>query len=64
MPSVMYLLGQPITMEVDGDVLLSMFTSAYLQQVPIRRVSSDEELLSDEEEGMIVDRLRDLGYLG
>lgn len=64
MPSVLYLLGQPITEELDGDVLSSMFTPAYLQQVPIRRVSSDEELLSDEEEGMIVDRLRDLGYLG
>ncbi len=64
MPSVLHLLGQPITEELDGDVLSSLFTPAYLQQVPIRRVSSDEELLSDEEEGMIVDRLRDLGYLG
>jgi len=64
MPSILYLLGQPVTMELDGDVLSSMFTPAYLQQVPIRRISSDEELLSDEEEGMIVDRLRDLGYLG
>lgn len=63
-PGVFYLLGQPITEELDGDVLSSMFAPAYLQQVPVRRVSSDEELLSDEEEGMIVDRLRDLGYLG
>lgn len=64
MPGVLHLLGQAITEDLDGDVLASMFTPAYLQQVPIRRVSSDEELLSDEEEGMIVDRLRDLGYLG
>jgi hypothetical protein len=64
MPSVMYLLEQPVPMDVDGDVLSSMFTSAYLKEIPVHRIDSDEELLSDEEEGMIVDRLRDLGYLG
>jgi hypothetical protein len=64
MPSVMYLLEQPIIMDVDGNVISSMFTPAYLQQTPIHRIDSDDDLLSDEEEGMIVDRLRDLGYLG
>ncbi len=64
MPSVMYLLDQPITMDVDGNVISSMFTPAYLQQTPIHRIDSEVDLLSDEEEGMIVDRLRDLGYLG
>lgn len=64
MPSIMYLLGQPIIMDVDGNVITSMFTPAYAEQTPIQRINSDDELLSDEEEGMIVDRLRDLGYLG
>ncbi len=64
MPSIMYLLKQPIIMDVDGNVISSMFTPAYLQQTPIHRIDSDDDLLSDEEEGMIVDRLRDLGYLG
>lgn len=64
MPSVLYLLGQPIPMDVDGDVITWMFTPAYRQQTPVTRLNSDEALLSDEEEDMIVDRLRDLGYLG
>lgn len=64
MPTLMYLLGQPIPMQVDGNVISSLFTQVYRQQTPVRRLESDEDLLSDEEEGMIVDRLRDLGYLG
>lgn len=63
-PTVMYLLGRPIPMHVDGDVISSLFTRDYRQQTPVKRLESDDDLLSDEEEGMIVDRLRDLGYLG
>lgn len=63
-PSVMYLLGQPISLRVDGKVISSMFTESYRHLTPEKRVEEDEELLSDEEEGLIVDRLRDLGYLG
>ncbi len=64
MPSLMYLLDRPVPAYVDGNVISSMFTQVYREQTPIRHLDSDDDLLSDEEEGMIVDRLRDLGYLG
>jgi hypothetical protein len=63
MPSVMYLLGQPIPMHVDGHIISSMFTQSYRQRTP-ERFADDDDLLSDEEQDLIVDRLRDLGYLG
>lgn len=63
-PTTMYALGQPIPYGVDGKVVSSLFTQAYMQLNPIERADDDKDMLSDEEEGMIVDRLRDLGYLG
>lgn len=64
MPNLMYLLGQSIPHSVDGRVISSMFTSSYRQQTPLKVVEDEGDLLSEEEEGLIVDRLRDLGYLG
>jgi hypothetical protein len=63
-PTIMYLLDRAIPMHIDGNVISSIFTPSYREQTPVKRFDSDEDLLSDEEEGMIVDRLRDLGYLG
>lgn len=63
-PTILYLLDRSIPMHIDGNVIEPIFTSSYREQTPIKRLDSDEDLLSDEEEGMIVDRLRDLGYLG
>jgi predicted AlkP superfamily phosphohydrolase/phosphomutase len=63
LPGLMYLLDRPVPTHVDGNVILAMFAQSYREQTPIRQQDSDDEL-SDEEEGMIVDRLRDLGYLG
>ena len=63
-PAIMYLLDRSIPTHVDGDVIASIFTPSYREQTPVKRFDSDDDLLSDEEEGMIVDRLRDLGYLG
>jgi hypothetical protein len=63
-PSVLYLLGRSIPMQLDGNVISSIFTQAYRQQTPVQQMENEDDLLSDEEEGMIVDRLRDLGYLG
>lgn len=64
MPSLLYLLGQPIPHFIDGQVISSMFTSSYRQQTPLKVVEDESDLLSEEEEGLVVDRLRDLGYLG
>ncbi|HLH61723.1 MAG TPA: hypothetical protein VKV20_08570 [Ktedonobacteraceae bacterium] len=63
-PNLLYLLDRPVPTYIDGNVISPMFTPSYREQTPIRQLDSDDELLSDEEEGMIVDRLRDLGYLG
>ncbi|GAC1354906.1 MAG: hypothetical protein NVS4B11_20360 [Ktedonobacteraceae bacterium] len=63
-PSLLYLLGQSLPRTLDGEVVKPVFTSAYLEQTPINHAEDDKDMLSDEEEGMIVDRLRDLGYLG
>ncbi|MDQ2714030.1 MAG: hypothetical protein M3Z08_03910 [Chloroflexota bacterium] len=63
-PSVLYLLDLVIPQRVDGEVLLPMFAADYYSRTPIRDAEEDEDMLSDEEEGLIVDRLRDLGYLG
>ncbi len=63
-PTTMYVLGQSIPYGVEGEVISSLFTQTYLQRNPIERAEDDKDMLSDDEEGMIVDRLRDLGYLG
>lgn len=63
-PTMLYLLGQPIPCRMDGEVVTALVTPAYREQHPITRIDEIEHALSDEEEGLIVDRLRDLGYLG
>ena len=63
MPTLLYLLNQPVPEDIDGKILASLFTDAYRKQTPERYVEGDEALLSNEEEGVIVDRLRDLGYI-
>jgi hypothetical protein len=63
MPSLLYLLNQPVPEDIDGTIISSLFTETYRKQTPVRYVEGDEALLSNEEEGVIVDRLRDLGYI-
>jgi hypothetical protein len=63
MPSLLYLLNQPLPEDVDGTIISTLFTDSYRKQTPVRYVEGDEALLSNEEEGVIVDRLRDLGYI-
>lgn len=61
-PTLLYLLDQPVPRFVEGNVLASLILPRYLQRNEIRR-SEDDDLLSGNEEEVIVDRLRDLGYL-
>ena len=63
-PTMLYLLGQPIPRRMDGEVATALVTPSYREQHTITRIDEAEHALSDEEEGLIVDRLRDLGYLG
>jgi hypothetical protein len=64
LPSLLYLLGQALPYGIDGEVLLPLFTDTYHQQQRVEWADDESDMLSDEEEGMIVDRLRSLGYLG
>lgn len=63
-PTLLYLLGQPIPRRMDGEVVTGIVTQEYQKQHTITRIDEAEHTLTDEEEGLIVDRLRDLGYLG
>ncbi len=63
MPTLLYLLNQPVPEDIDGKIISALFTESYRKQTPVRYVEGDEALLSNEEEGVIVDRLRDLGYI-
>jgi predicted AlkP superfamily phosphohydrolase/phosphomutase len=67
-PTILYLLGQEIPEDMDGKILLDVFSSEYADtHVPVFVKGEDvseapEEILPDEDEA-IKDRLRDLGYL-
>ncbi len=63
-PSLMYLLGLPIPAHVDGQVLTDWFSPEYRERTPIIRATDGAIPLSREDEGVIVDRLQALGYLG
>jgi len=70
-PTMLYLLGLKVPKDMDGRVLLDVFTPAFVEQnplhvkeVPLTPPSVDETVFSPEEEAEIEQRLRDLGYLG
>lgn len=62
LPSVLYLLEQPAPEHVDGRVMTAMCAADFVERHPVQYFDFNEA--SEEEEGVIVDRLRDLGYLG
>ncbi len=68
-PTILYLTGQPVPREMDGRVLLDLFTPEFCQQHALTYVQDDESLTrerqsaySDQEETEIMERLRSLGY--
>ncbi len=68
-PTVLYAMGLPIPKDMDGRVLVEGFTSAHRAANPINWESENTEVevapqrLSREEETIIEDRLKALGYL-
>jgi predicted AlkP superfamily phosphohydrolase/phosphomutase len=68
-PTILYLMGQPIPKEMDGKVLLDLFTPQFRETHAVSY--SDEEFtqdgkktdLSQEEEAELMTILRDLGYV-
>jgi len=68
-PTILYLMGQPIPREMDGRVLLDLFTPQFCQQRAVTYIQDDKSLTgesqsvySDQEEAEIAERLRSLGY--
>ncbi|HSE38207.1 MAG TPA: hypothetical protein VLG74_12965, partial [Blastocatellia bacterium] len=68
-PTVMYAAGLPVPDNLDGSVIEGVFTSAVLAARPIRVEAArsegvvDEVKLSPEEERLVEDKLRGLGYM-
>ncbi len=70
-PTILYLLGCKIPEEMDGDLVIQAVSEQYLEENPpqfsdYQRGETAEEIsgFSTEEEEVIEDRLRSLGYLG
>jgi predicted AlkP superfamily phosphohydrolase/phosphomutase len=69
-PTLLYLLGEKVPDDMDGRILSEIISEDYLSTHPIQLISrSDSEGvsksdLSDEENAEVIERLRELGYLG
>jgi len=69
MPTVMYATRLSIPDNLDGNVIREVFTDEFLEKNPIRVESStassvgDQVGLSAEEEKIVEEKLRGLGYL-
>jgi hypothetical protein len=71
-PTLMYLLGQPIPEDFDGEVMTKIFEENYIQNQPARYSKpseiklcrgNQEDTYSPEEAAAVAARLRDLGYM-
>jgi len=68
-PTVLYLLGQPIPGEMDGQVLRDVIAQDLLRRFPVCILTEREETsqlrgdYTDEEARIVGERLRGLGYV-
>ena len=69
-PTLLYLTGQPLPGDMDGQVLTEMISAEYLDATPIKLTSElgaekagEVEFLPEENEE-IIERLKSLGYMG
>ncbi len=65
-PTVLYLLGCPIPADLDGNVLLNLLVEDFYPKATCAPIapSSKEFELTPSEEAELMQRLRDLGYVG
>ena len=74
-PTILHLMGQPVPQDMDGRVLTDALQPEYahvmeqaaasrLYSVPVGAGAAPDGELSDEDEEIIVERLRGLGYVG
>lgn len=68
-PTILHALGLPVPENMDGKVIESIFSSAFLTRHPIKRTAADEggsdeeAVYSQEEAEEIQEQLRGMGYL-
>ena len=69
-PTILYLLGQGVPMEMDGKVLLELFTDEFRDNHPVvyaesgtSGIKEDEMILTDQEKAQLESMLRSLGYV-
>jgi len=68
-PTVMYIFGEEIPVDMDGMVIEEIFEASYYQDNPPKYGSSsesdagEEDIYSEEDSSVIEQRLRDLGYI-
>jgi hypothetical protein len=70
-PTILYILGLEIPEDMDGSVILDLFSESYKNEHPIRYgqavgtqdFSRTEPSFTDEEMDQITEHLRNLGYL-
>jgi predicted AlkP superfamily phosphohydrolase/phosphomutase len=69
-PTILHTLGEPVPGSMTGQVITEALTESYRQAHPVQVVDDpalkhqvDETGLTPEEEQLLADRLRDLGYL-
>jgi predicted AlkP superfamily phosphohydrolase/phosphomutase len=69
-PTSLYALGLPVPQAMDGQVLTDLFHPSYVEANPVQFVDLDlhtdgkmGQVMSEEDEGEVKARLKDLGYL-
>jgi predicted AlkP superfamily phosphohydrolase/phosphomutase len=69
-PTILYLMGYPVPADIDGRVLVDFINPSFIDENPISYMEQEDGdetqsagSLSDEEEALIKQRLRDLGYV-
>jgi len=69
-PTILYLLGQEIPVEMDGNVLIELFTDDFRQDHPVvyaesdtSETTKDQSGLTDQEKAQLETMLRSLGYV-
>ena len=68
-PTVLYALGVPVPTDMDGKVLVEAFSADHLRDEPVVREDvqakpvAKARSLSEEEEQIVTERLKALGYL-
>ena len=69
-PTILHYMGLPVPSYMDGHVLKSAFSDTFNRENPVDIVgadlsddSKDTDYSSDEEKEMVLDRLRDMGYV-